>query len=90
MLCLYLLKFNTNTLFILFITGVLHAGIRNMHLNKLCAAIDIPPMSQMTFKSHEKEVGAVIEDVAKESCKEAALLERELTITKAQQIEKLL
>ena len=41
---------------------------------------DIPQMNWNCFKVHEKEVGPAIENVARRSCEEAALEERQQTI----------
>lgn len=48
----------------------------------------IPCFEFKTFKQHEKEVGLAAEGVAKQSCKEAAKLEKEKTIEQSQVVEK--
>lgn len=58
----------------------------NTHLNYLLASLNIPEYNWHIFQTHEKEVGEVMEKMAKESCEAAALEERRLTI---QNIEKL-
>lgn len=49
--------------------------------------MDIPSFGFKAFKQYEKEVGLAAEDVAKESCREAAKLEREKTIEQSQALE---
>lgn len=39
--------------------------------------MNIPPVSQRTLKAREREVGPVIEKVAKGSCEEAVEVEKE-------------
>lgn len=56
---------------------MLHAGIGPCHVNALLTSINIPPVSQSTFKAREREVGPAIEEVAKTSCKEAMEVEKE-------------
>ena len=56
---------------------MLHAGIGPSHENALLTSINIPPVSQSTFKAREREVGPTIEEVAKTSCKEAMEVEKE-------------
>lgn len=57
--------------------GMLHAGIGPSHVNALLTSINIPPVSQSTFKAREREVGPAIEEVAKASCEEAMEVEKE-------------
>ena len=40
-------------------------------------SINIPPVSESTFKTREREVGPAIEEVAKASCEEAMEVEKE-------------
>ena len=56
---------------------MLHAGIGPSHVNALLTSINIPPVSQSTFKAREREVGPAIEEVAKALCKEAMEVEKE-------------
>lgn len=56
---------------------MLHAGIGPSHVNALLTSINIPPVSQSTFKARERDVGPAIEEVAKTSCKEAMEVEKE-------------
>lgn len=41
--------------------------------------MDIPVITTKTFKKYEREIGPVIEEVAKESCRKAAEEEKNLT-----------
>ena len=43
-------------------------------------------MSNYIFKKYEEEIGPVLEEAAKESCKRAAAEERELTIERMEQL----
>ena len=42
--------------------------------------MDLPCMTQKTFKKYEREIGPVVELVAKDSCEKAAKIEKDLTI----------
>lgn len=68
-----ILIFNQNLVHL----GMLHAGIGPSHVNALLTSINIPPVSQSTFKAREREVGPAIEEVAKASCEEAMEVEKE-------------
>lgn len=46
----------------------------------------MPSMSVKTFKKHKREMGLITEEVAKESCTNAAKVERSLTIEKANEL----
>ena len=54
---------------------MLHAGIGPTHVNVILTSMNVPAVSENTLKAREREVGPVIENVAKSSCLEA--LERE-------------
>ena len=58
---------------------MLHAVIGPSHVNTLLTSINIPPISQSTFKAREREVGPAIEEIANASCtcKEAMKVEKE-------------
>lgn len=62
----------------------------NTHLNKVLSALNIPHFNWKTFKTHEKEIGTVVEEMAHESCARAAAEERDLTIQNVDKIERLL
>ena len=56
---------------------MLHAGIRVTHVNALLTSINLPAVGQNTLKAREREVGAAIETVARNSCLEGLQLEKE-------------
>lgn len=58
--------------------GSLHAGIGNTHLNNLLSTMNIPTMNHRLFKKREREIGNVVENIARESCKLNLKLEKEL------------
>lgn len=60
------------------------------HLNKVLTAINIAPLPWNTFKSHEKEVGLCTEDMALQTCKEACMEEKRLTIENIEIVKQLL
>ena len=49
--------------------GSLPAGIGNTHLNNLLSAMNIPTMNYRLFSKREREIGHVVENIARESCK---------------------
>ena len=49
--------------------GFLHASIGNTHLNNLLLTMNIPTMNYHLFKKREREIGNVVENIARESCK---------------------
>ena len=51
--------------------GMLHAGIGPTHVNAILTSMNVPAVSENTLKAREREVGPVIENVAKRSCLEA-------------------
>ena len=60
------------------------------HFNKVLDSLDIPQLYSGTFKTHEKEAGRIIEAMAKEGCRNAAILERKLTIEKYKELKHML
>lgn len=58
--------------------------------DKMLKILDLPGISNKTYKWHENIVGKVIEEVAKDSCTAAAQLERKLTLDNIESIVKLL
>ena len=52
--------------------------------------MDVPCIDSHTFKNNERIIGPIVELVAKESCSEAAALERVLTIDSIEELKKLL
>ena len=53
----------------------MHAGSDCFALNKILACANIPPFSTGLFKQYEREIGPALEEVAKNSCKLAAMEE---------------
>ena len=77
-----ILIFNQNLVHL----GMLHAGIGPSHVNALLTSINIPPVSQSTFKAREREVGPAIEELAKASCEEAMEVEKECWRKEAEEV----
>lgn len=50
--------------------------------------MNIPSMTARTFKKHEREIGPVVESIAKDSCAEACEEERRLTLANLNEIKK--
>ncbi|XP_034948881.1 uncharacterized protein [Chelonus insularis] len=67
--------------------GTLHAGLGFSSTTSLFQTMNIPTMSSRTFKKLEREVGPVVEIIAKESCKKAVALERALTIKNLENLQ---
>jgi hypothetical protein len=61
------------------VIGATDAGVGHTHIQKLCAAMDIPCMTQTVFTRKESQLAQSIGDVANDSCKEALLQEIELS-----------
>ena len=47
--------------------GSLHAGIGNTHLNNLLSTMNIPTMNHRLFKKREREIGNVVENIARKA-----------------------
>ena len=56
--------------------GMLHAGIGPSHVNSLLTSINLPAVAENTLKAREREIGPVIEKVAKESCETALQVDK--------------
>ncbi|KYN05243.1 hypothetical protein ALC62_03847 [Cyphomyrmex costatus] len=69
--------------------GVLY-GLGYTHLNKILSCLNIPIIDFKTFKRYEQEVGQATENIAKESCQNAADLEWQLTLENVENIQQLL
>ncbi len=54
---------------------MLHAGIGPTHVNALLTCMNVPAVSDKTLKAREREIGPVIEKVAKSLCLEALEME---------------
>lgn len=59
-------------------------------MNDLLKTADCPGMSATVYKQHERIIGPIIEEVAKESCLQAAAIERALTEKSVEESKKLL
>lgn len=60
---------------------MLDAGLGETKLNTFLSGQNIPPVDHKSLKRWERCVGYAIEGLADESCKEAILQEKELTIS---------
>ncbi|XP_018314207.1 uncharacterized protein [Mycetomoellerius zeteki] len=80
-------RFDVNTKAVI---GVLHGGLGHTHLKKILSCLNIPTIDFKTFKRYEQEVGQATESIAKESCQNAADLERQLTLENIENIQQLL
>ena len=54
--------------YMIYLTGMLHAGIGPTHVNALFPAMNIPPVSSGTLNLRREEVGPLVEEVERESC----------------------
>jgi len=61
------------------LTGVIDAGIGVSQLNSVLSCVNVPALSDTTFKRHERIVGPKIEELANDSCVTAIRLEVEMT-----------
>ncbi|KAK0074831.1 hypothetical protein PV326_012137 [Microctonus aethiopoides] len=61
----------------------LHTGLGHSHIKIFLNIMDVPVLSSITYKKHEREMGKVAEIVARDSCEKAAKIERQLTIENA-------
>ena len=50
------------------------------HINKFLTSLGVPPLSPCTIKKQEREIGPMVEALAKESCK--ATKEKEIALSK--------
>ena len=60
--------------------AVIAAGMNHTQENKNLSVLDIPHVKLKTKKTREREVGPVLDEVAKSSCDDACALERSLVI----------
>ena len=63
---------------------MLDAGMGATHVNKIVAGLGVPPLSPYTIKKQEREIGPIVEALAKESCKAVckATKEKEIALSK--------
>ena len=59
-------------------SAMVHAGMGASSLNRYFASINLPPLSITTTKNREREFGPKIESLAKSSCEESIITEKEL------------
>ena len=55
--------------------AILSSGIAVAQANKFLATLNVPPMSERSTKKREREIGLVVEQVAKKSCDAACVEE---------------
>lgn len=67
--------------------GALNGGMGETKANKFLTSIGLPKFCNKTFKKHERLVGPIVEQVARESCAEAVALEKELTEKNAEKLK---
>lgn len=60
------------------VLGFLYVGIGNIYLNNLFLIMNILIMNYCLFKKREREIGNVVENIVRESCKLNLNLEKEL------------
>nr|XP_046479742.1 uncharacterized protein LOC124217757 isoform X1 [Neodiprion pinetum] len=60
--------------------GAVRSGAGCNALRKIAMCIDMPVLSEETYKRYEREIGPLIEEAAKDSCRGAAAEERNLVI----------
>ncbi|XP_066583924.1 uncharacterized protein [Prorops nasuta] len=70
--------------------GALHAGLGHTQVEKLFSVCNLPVPTSKTFKRREREVGIAVEKIAKDSCRKATKLERDLTVKNLDNLSKLL
>jgi hypothetical protein len=59
---------------------MIDAGIGPTHVNAVLSCLNIPAVPVSTLKKHENIVGPAIGTVARNSCLEACIEEREITL----------
>lgn len=67
-------------------SGSVHSGMGFGALQKLFACMNLPGLSSETYKRYENVVGLTVEEVAKNSCKQAAAEEKILMIENIEKI----
>ena len=60
--------------------AILSSGIGKTQADKFLAALNIPLITNRNHKKREREIGPIVESVAKRSCKAACTEERTLTL----------
>nr|XP_046492459.1 uncharacterized protein LOC124224031 [Neodiprion pinetum] len=62
------------------VLGAVHSGVGCNALRKIAMCIDMPVLSQETYKRYERKIGPLIEEAAKDSCQGAAAEEQNLVV----------
>ncbi|KAK0072213.1 hypothetical protein PV326_000300 [Microctonus aethiopoides] len=70
--------------------GALHTGLGHTQMTNLFSTMDIPTMSQPTFKRHERNLIPAIEKVTVDGLEEATKKERKLTLQNVEEKQKYL
>ena len=63
----------------------LHTGIGQTHLNGILSIMNIPPMSQASFKTRERETGKAVETIAKVTCEQVTTNEKNQSTSRGAQ-----
>ena len=58
--------------------AMIHAGMSQVAMERFASSLDIHPPGRKTLKRREREIGPIIEKVARASCEEAIEVEKEL------------
>lgn len=67
--------------------GCLHAGIGQTHINNLLSTLNAPTINSVTFKLREREVGKAVEGVAKSSCQDYLVIEKQEALQNGVQVD---
>ena len=67
--------------------GCLHAGIGQTHINNLLSTLNAPTINSVTFKLREREVGKAVEGVAKSSCQDYLVIEKQEALLNGVQVD---
>ena len=67
--------------------GCLHAGIGQTHINNLFSTLNAPTINSVTFKLREREVGKAVEVVAKSSCQDCLVIEKQEALESGVQVD---
>ena len=68
--------------------GCLHAGIGQTHIiNNLLSTLNTPTINSLTFKLREREVGKAVEGVAKSSCQDCLVIEKQEALENGVQVD---
>ena len=65
----------------------LHAGIGQTHINNLLSTLNAPTINSVTFKLRAREVGKAVEGVAKSSCQDYLVIEKQEALQNGVQVD---